>query len=451
MKKGLEYTVRIEEMEFPNRAYGIVEDTKVYVKNAFKGQLLKVRITKKRRKKVEGKLIEVLEKAPCEIESKCKHFENCGGCSFQNIPYKEQIDMKSYLIQKLFKKHGLEMGEYEGILASPKSSEYRNKMEFSFGDSEKNGPLCLGMHKRESFYDIVNVDECQLVDEDYRKLLIKTREYFSKIDATYFHRKTHKGYLRHLVVRKGDKTEEIMVNLITTSQMKLDLTPWAEEIKALPLKNELKCILHTENNALSDTVQAENIEVLYGEPLIQESLLDLKFNISPFSFFQTNSLGAEVLYKKVREYAGDLKDKTVFDLYSGTGTIAQIMAPVVKEVVGIEIVEEAVVAAKENAKLNNLNNCTFIAGDVLEKVSSIKQVPDVIVLDPPRAGIHPKAIQKILKYNPKTFVYVSCKASSLVEDIPHFLEAGYKVQKTCLVDMFPGTGHVECVVLMSKA
>jgi len=201
---------------------------------------------------------------------------------------------------------------------------------------------------------------------------------------------------------------------------------------------------------VADVAKADTMKVLYGEDRITEELLGLKFNISSFSFFQTNSLGAEKLYSIARDFIGDTKDKVIFDLYSGTGTIAQILAPKAKKVIGIEIVEEAVEKAKENANLNNLNNCTFIAGDVLKAVDQLSDKPDIIVLDPPREGIHPKAIQKIIDYKPETFLYISCKPTSLKEDLPVFLSNGYKVTKVQCVDMFPHTAHVECVVLMSR-
>ena len=216
-----------------------------------------------------------------------------------------------------------------------------------------------------------------------------------------------------------------------------------------------KGVLHTKNDSVADVVKNEGTEVLYGDSYFYEELLGLKFKITPFSFFQTNSLGAEVLYETAREFIlGDDKDsrngKTVYDLYSGTGTIAQLMAPVCKEVVGVEIVEEAVCAAKENAALNGLNNCKFIAGDVLKVLDEIEEKPDYIILDPPRDGIHPKAIGKIIEYGVENMVYISCKPTSLARDLQIFMARGYRVEKICCVDMFPNTYHVETVVLLSK-
>ena len=197
-------------------------------------------------------------------------------------------------------------------------------------------------------------------------------------------------------------------------------------------------------------VQNDRTEILWGRDYFYEELLGLRFKISPFSFFQTNSLGAEVLYSTARDYIGETKDKVIFDLYSGTGTIAQILAPVAQKVAGVEIVEEAVEAARVNAQLNGLENCSFLAGDVLKVIDELQDKPDLIVLDPPRDGIHPKALQKIIDFGVERIVYISCKPTSLVRDLEMLQGRGYQVEKAVGVDMFPGTGHVETVVLMSK-
>ena len=225
---------------------------------------------------------------------------------------------------------------------------------------------------------------------------------------------------------------------------------WSELLRALELDGTIAGILHTYNDSLADVVQNDRTEVLYGRDYFYEELLGLRFKISPFSFFQTNSLGAEVLYSTARDYVGDTKDRVIFDLYSGTGTIAQILAPVAQKVVGVEIVEEAVEAARVNAQLNGLANCSFIAGDVLKVVDELQDKPDLIVLDPPRDGIHPKALQKIIDFGVERIVYISCKPTSLVRDLEMLQGRGYQVEKAVGVDMFPGTGHVETVCKLSR-
>lgn len=454
MKKGSIYEGIVCCVKFPNKGMVKVdqEDREIIVKNVVPGEKVRVSVNKIRKGKAEGRLLEVLQKAKTEIDPLCPHFGTCGGCTYQNLPYEEQLRMKEAQVRELM---DAVISDYvfEGIKESPAKEEYRNKMEFSFGDEYKDGPLALGMHKRGSFHDIVTVSDCRIVDEDYRNILECTRAYFEEHDVPFYHRMRHEGYLRHLLVRKAVKTKEILVDLITTSGYTGEealLAGWKEALLKLNLKGKFAGILHTKNDSLADVVKDEGTDILYGADFFYEELLGLKFKITPFSFFQTNSLGAEVLYQTAREYIGETKDKVIFDLYSGTGTIAQIVAPVAKKVVGVEIVEEAVKAAKENAKLNHLENCSFWAGDVLKVIDELQEVPDLIILDPPRDGVHPKALEKIIGFGVDRIVYISCKPTSLARDLELLTGRGYKVEKISCVDLFPGTYHVETVVLMSK-
>ena len=468
MKKGQIAQGKVTHIIFPNKGVVVTdEQEKVIVKNTVPGQKVSFFVNKVKHGKAEARLLEVLEKSPLEVESPCPHFGECGGCTYQNLPYEEQLALKEAQVKKLMEDAIKDKCEYEfqGIKASPERFEYRNKMEFSFGDAFKDGPLALGMHKRGSFYDIVPVGNCQIIDEDFRLILSSTLDFFTEKHTTFYHRMKGTGYLRHLLVRKAKKTGEILIDLITTTQIDSAYTGVASQeqlleeytsmLRALPYKGTLKGVLHTKNDSVADVVKNEGTDILWGEDFFFEELLGLRFRISPFSFFQTNSLGAEVLYTTAREFIlnGDensLNDKTVYDLYSGTGTIAQMMAPVCKEVVGVEIVEEAVEAAKENAKLNGLDNCSFLAGDVLKVLDTIDQKPDYIILDPPRDGIHPKAIEKIINYGVDHMVYISCKPTSLARDLEIFLARGYQVDKICCIDQFPGSVHVETVVLLSQ-
>ena len=274
--------------------------------------------------------------------------------------------------------------------------------------------------------------------------------FFKEKSVPFYHKMSHEGVLRHLVIRRSVSTKELLVNLVTSSQAKLPLEEWVEVLKNLSLNGTIVGILHTINDSFADVVQSDETITLYGQNYFYEHILGLKFKISPFSFFQTNSLGAEVLYETARGYVGETKDKVIFDLYSGTGTIAQMLAPVAKKVVGVEIVEEAVAAAKENAQLNSLSNCEFIAGDVLKVIDDVKEKPDFIVLDPPRDGVNPKALQKIINFGVEQMVYISCKPTSLVRDLAVLKESGYEVRKACAVDMFPGTYHCETICLLKR-
>ena len=483
MKKGQVYEGYVERVDFPNKGIIKVGEETCVVKNSLPGQKVQFCVNKVRKGKAEARLLEVMEKSPLEVGAPCSYFGLCGGCTYLSLPYEEQLRIKGEQVKKLLDSvlnKQEERYEWEGIKGSPKEYEYRNKMEFSFGDEYKDGPLSLGMHKRGSFYDVVHVDDCQIVDDDYRLILKLVLEFFRERQTSFYHRLRHTGFLRHLLVRKASKTGEILIALVTTSQKPLQkveteigATENAEgEIRELVaafkdllleaeaqgrLTGKIAGILHITNDSLADVVKSDRTEILYGNDYFYEELLGLRFKVSTFSFFQTNSYSAEVLYQTARDYVGDLaaqgkdgKAPIVFDLYSGTGTIAQLMAPVAGKVIGVEIVEEAVEAATKNARLNSLENCDFIAGDVLKVLDDIEEKPDMIILDPPRDGIHPKALPKIIDYGVDRIVYISCKPTSLVRDLEVFLERGYRVEKAVAVDQFPWTANVETLTLLVK-
>ena len=501
MKKGQIIEGIVQRVDFPNKGIVETEDGVCVVKNALTGQKVQCAVNKVRKGKAEGRLLQILEPSLLECGSPCPHFGICGGCTYLSFPYEEQLKIKEAQVKKLLdlvlckpssagektfdeNVSGENTYRFEGIKPSPVSFGYRNKMEFTFGDEVKDGPLALGMHKRGSFYDIVSVTECRIVDEDYRKILRCVGEYYVNlqeqgIDISFYHRLRHTGYLRHLLVRKAAKTGEILVALVTTTQVPFGQYPTKQsvaenpaekqiaenasvseddilaglrqELLALSLDGRIVGILHTRNDSLADVVKSDETRLLYGQDFFYEELLGLKFKISLFSFFQTNSLGAEVLYETAREYISErVSDKIVYDLYSGTGTIAQLMAPVAKKVIGVEIVEEAVEAARKNTKLNGLHNCEFIAGDVLKVLDEIEEKPDIIILDPPRDGIHPKALDKIIHYGVEHILYISCKPTSLARDLEVFLARGYQVERAVAVDQFPWTANVETVCLLSK-
>ncbi|MDO5422973.1 MAG: 23S rRNA (uracil(1939)-C(5))-methyltransferase RlmD [Eubacteriales bacterium] len=452
MKKGEIYEGTVKEVIFPNKGIVEIQERPVIVKHTVKGQNVRFQINKVRKGKCEARLLEVLEKAPAEITPPCPHFGICGGCSWQNLPYEEQLKLKAEQVQKLLDEV-CQNYIFEGIKPSPRQFAYRNKMEFSFGDEVKDGPLVLGMHKRGSFYDIVTVDQCQIVDSDFRQILSCVLKFSQAQGWTFYHKMRHEGYLRHLLVRKAARTEEILIDLVTSTEKTYEsgFQEFVDALLALPLSGKITGILHTANDSLADIIQNDGTKILWGQDYFYEELLGLRFKITPFSFFQTNSLGAEVLYETARSYVGETKDKVIFDLYSGTGTIAQMLAPVAKKVVGVEIVEEAVEAAKTNAKLNGLENCEFLAGDVLKVVDMLEERPDLVVVDPPRDGMHPKALQKIAgSMGAERMVYISCKPTSLARDLVEMQGYGYRVERVCCVDMFPGTSHVETIALLTR-
>lgn len=481
MKKGQMIEGIVERMDFPNRGIVFCEEGICTVKNALPGQKIRAVINKARNGKYEGRLLEVLEPSLVEMEAPCPHFGSCGGCTYLSFPYEESLAVKEGQVKRLLAPvFAQQQGEcrFEPAKASPVIFGYRNKMEFTFGDEVKDGPLSLGMHRRGSFYDIVSVTDCRIVEEDYRRILRCVRDYFTQlqgqgVDVSFYHRMRHTGYLRHLVVRRASKTGEILVALVTTTQTPavrlLPAQPASEgqgreadereilegfqkKLLELSLDGRIVGILHIRNDSAADVVRSDETRILYGQDFFYEELLGLKFKISVFSFFQTNSLGAELLYRTAREFISDcLKPgQTVYDLYSGTGTIAQLLAPVVKKVIGVEIVEEAVEAARANTGLNGLHNCEFIAGDVLKVLDEIEERPDMIVLDPPRDGVHPKALSRIINYGVEHILYISCKASSLARDLEVFLARGYEAKRCVVIDQFPWTTGIETIVLLSK-
>ena len=380
----------------------------------------------------------------------CKHKELCGGCIHQGKPYEQQLEEKGNDVSMLISKKEIKVGEYLGIQRSPYQYRYRNKMEYTFGDTVKDGPLCLGMHRKKHFMSIVTVDECQLVPEDFNRILSAVLEFCQEKGYSFYHKKSHEGLLRHLIIRYGVRTGELLVNIVTSSQGEFDDKGFTEMITALELDNRVVGVLRTVNDRLADAVYCEELKVLWGRDYYMEKIMGLDFKVSAFSFFQTNVEAAERLYTEAIDLIDDFEDKNVFDLYCGTGTITQALALKAKTVTGVELVSEAVEAAKENAKLNGLDNCSFIAGDVFEVLEKLEQKPDVIVVDPPRVGIQPKALDKILGYGVKQIVYISCNPKSLTDNLMYIQGNGYEVKKIKAFDNFPMTKHVETVVLLSQ-
>lgn len=450
MRKGKEYEFNIEGTAFPGMGTTEVDGLRILVKGAFPGQRVMAKVSKKSAKRIETKITQVLEDAPYKIQPKCPVTAYCGGCSCQDIPYEKQLEFKEEQLLKLFHNAGFYDFNFLGVEPSPVIFEYRNKMEFTFGDMEKGGELTLGMHMKNRGFSIVSTEDCMIMDEDFRKLQSLTMKYFREKNFPYYKVMKREGYLRHLVLRKGRNTGEILVNLVTTSQIDFDLSEYVALIQKENYKGKITGILHTINDSLSDAVIGEKVGVLYGVPYIFDELLGLKFKINPFAFFQTNTKAAEELYSIVRDFIEDTEEKVVFDLYCGTGTIGQIVAPKAKKVIGIELIEEAVEAAKENCKLNNLTNCEFIAGDVAKTIGDVKETPDTIILDPPRPGVHPVALEYVVKFNPKNIVYVSCNPKTLVEDLKYLTEQSYEIQKVKGKDMFAHTPHVEVIVKLTR-
>ena len=499
MKRGDVVEAEILRLDFPDKGIGEVTDpvtgekVRTRVRGVLPGQSVRCRIVKNGTGRKEARLLEVIKRAPIETETPCPHFADCGGCSYQRLTAENELALKEEQVHHLLDGVLSEQEDppvWDPALDSPLREGYRNKMEFTWGDEYKDGPLALGLHRRGGRHDIVSVTDCRIMDADYRRILAAALLYFSPLyekgAVDYYHRMSGEGYLRHLLVRKGAHTGEILIDLVTTSEGGNELLEgFVRTLLSLSTDGEITGILHTVNDARADAVIDQGTTILYGRDHFHEKLLELSFRISPFSFFQTNSHSAEVLYSKVREYvrlalaaeelsvdeASELSDNVdsrqqrqkpaslrkpvVYDLYSGTGTIAQLVSHVSSRVAAIEIVPEAVEAARKNAAENGIENCDFYCGDVLKLVDDpaiIGQTghPDLIILDPPREGIHPAAIPKIISFGVDHIIYVSCKPTSLARDLQVFLAGGYRAERLCVINQFPFAVHVECVTLLQR-
>ena len=381
----------------------------------------------------------------------CEHFGRCGGCKYLDIPYGQELAIKESTLRET-------LGEYarffQCLHPAPDATGYRNKMELAFGDESRDGPLALGMRKQRSFYEVATPVDCVLIPEDFKRVVMYVLEYFRKSGEAFYHRKRHTGTLRHLVLRRGHFTGEILLNLVTTSALATPLEPLVQGLCGLAMDGKIVGILHSINDGVADVVKNENITVLHGRDYYNEELCGLKFKVSAFSFFQTNSAGAEKLYGLVRSYAAPAsgldKSALAYDLYCGTGTIAQLLSPRFKKVLGIELVEDAIKAAIDNTALNGITNCSFYAGDVQDVIRQHTAAPNVIVVDPPRDGLHAKALPQIVALGAPRLVYVACKPASLARDLGLLTAAGYGVEKIEGLDMFPRTPHVECVALLTR-
>lgn len=392
----------------------------------------------------------------------CPAAEHCGGCIYQGVNYAEQYAAKDKSIRRLLDKHDIDESVYLGMEPAICTGCYRNKMEYTFGDLEKGGELELGMHFKGRFMSIITTDECQLVPHAFNVVLRAVLDFCRAEGYRPYHRKTHLGLLRNLVVRCGVRTNELLINIVTSSEPGFDEDRFRELLLALDLRSEeerasgkegmkIVGIMRTFNDSVADAVIDESHKMLYGRDYYNEEILGLKFKVKAFAFFQTNIDAVERLYRYVLDVVPDVSGKTVYDLYCGTGTISQLMASAAKDVYGIDIVEDSIIAARSNTELNGITNCHYICGDVKEKLDEIPVKPDAIVVDPPRVGIHDKAVGMLSRYGIDEIVYVSCNPKTLCINLDSFCANGYEIVSIKAFDNFPMTKHVETVVLMSRA
>ena len=457
-KKGTDIELLIESLAFGGMGLSNINGKIVFVKNAIPGQIVLARITKKRSAFFEARKLQIIKETKDCIQPICDHFNDCGGCSFQNLIYEKQLFYKEQQVNDLYKK----MGKFQGVCSEKivpcqNQFNYRNKMEFSFSnkrwiladnDSGEDENFALGLHVAGRYDKILNINQCHLQLDDVNEILNLIKKECLKNKLEPYDIKQHSGFLRHLMIRYGIKTNEIMINFVTSYDKKNLLKPISKKlINTFP---KITSIVNNINTRKADIAFGEWENNLEGNDYIIDKIGDYEFEISANSFFQTNTLQAEVLYEIIKEECNLNGTEIVYDLYSGIGSISIFISKYAKSIYAIELIENAVKDAKKNARRNNINNINFFCGDLKDILRQDKNLtsipkPDIIILDPPRAGMHKKTIQDVIKSKPKRIVYCSCNPSTQVRDIIDFCNNGYILKKIRPVDMFPNTPHIECV------
>lgn len=463
-KKRLLEHIKIESYAAEGKSIAHLEDGKVvFVPNAIPGDVVDLLLVKNKKSYAEGKVMNLVEPSDTRIEHFCSHFGICGGCKWQMLPYNQQLQFKQQQVTDQLKRIGhVELPEIQPIVGSPKQTFYRNKLEFTFcshryrtreeldaaGDTDLEPEPALGFHAPGLFDKVVAVDKCYLQEEPTNTLLKVLREYTTEHELQYYDHRMHTGWLRNVVIRVA-RTGEVLVNLVVQRNIPEQLKAILEHIKQnVP---GITSLHYTINPKRNDALHDLEVELYSGKGYIEETLEDFRFMISPKSFFQTNTWQAEELYRITRDFAGLTGEETLYDLYCGTGSIGIFCSAKAKNVVGIEVIAEAIEDAKKNAALNGLQNCQYYAGDVADictdEFFAAHGKPDVIITDPPRAGMHEKLVKQLLKMRAPKIVYVSCNPATQARDL-QLLAEDYQITRLQPVDMFPHTHHIENVALL---
>lgn len=421
-------------------------------------------VHKRRRHHLDARSRELLEAGEKRVEPRCQHALHCGGCSFQECDYELQLEQKGILVRQAFEGVGLTaVPEVEPVLGCANPWSYRNKMEFTFANRRWVAPeepegakadFALGLHAPGLYLKVIDLSECRIVFEEGERILASARRLALEHNLSLWDIREHQGLLRHLVLRHGVHTGEVMVNIVTSEDATELFDPFAKAL--LDAHPAITTLVQAINTSVADVAKGERERVIFGPGYIEEELLGSRFRISPNSFFQTNTLQAERLFEIVREQASLVGGEVVYDLYSGAGTIALMVAPAVGEVLAFEQVADAVEDARQNARRNGVENVRFFQGDVLTELDATLEPnselprPDVVIVDPPRAGLHPKVPGKLLELAPDRIVYVSCNIYNGAKDLALLVEGGFEIRRIQPVDLFPHTPHVECVVTLVK-
>ena len=449
-----------------NEENGNEKNYVVFVQGSYPGDTVKARLLKIKNSYAEALALQILTPAKERVKAKCKYFGSCGGCKQQDLDYDVQIKYKQQQVEEIFNRLGGFSGfEIEPIIPSQNVFYYRNKMEFSFGDKRwltkkeiaiegtLDRDFALGLHIPRIFDKVLDVDECFLQSEISNKIINFTRDFFKQKNSSIYSTKTHTGYLRNLVIKQAFNTIDLMVNLVTSEENDELVNEYCDELrKEIP---QVTTVINNINKKFAAVAVGDYEKVIYGPGFIYDEIGKHKFRISANSFFQTNTLQAEKLYQTALDFAELKGNEIVYDLYSGAGTITIFISDKAKKVYAFEAVESAIADAKVNADLNNILNIKFFNADlyktflpIVEKYNIPK--PDVMIIDPPRSGMHPTTVDDVIKLSPNKIVYVSCNPATQVRDIKLMVEAGYKLIKIRPVDMFPHTFHIENAALLTQ-
>ncbi|NEU05601.1 23S rRNA (uracil(1939)-C(5))-methyltransferase RlmD [Clostridium senegalense] len=451
VEKNKEYIIKIENSGHQGEGVGKIDNFTVFVEGALKDETVKIKLIKINKNYGVGKLIEVLSSSESRTEPVCSTYKRCGGCNLQHSTYEAQLSFKTERVRDVIKRIGkLEDVKIHNTIGMENPYNYRNKVQLPVGKN-KDGEVVVGFYAPRS-HDIINMECCYIQDEVGDKVIKVVKEWIKKFNIETYDEKTNSGIVRHIMIRKGFKTEEVMVVVVTNGNS----IPYSEELVSM-LKDNIEgidSIIQNINNKQTNVILGQKCKTLYGKDTITDFIGEFKFNISPLSFFQVNSIQTEVLYNKALEYADLQGDEIVFDAYCGTGTISLFLSQNAKKVYGVEIIPQAIQNAIKNAEENNVTNTEFIVGEAENEIPKLIEKgikADVVVVDPPRKGCEESLLHSIAKMSPKKIVYVSCDPATLARDLNILQQLGYKTLEIQPVDMFPQTAHVETVVKLEKA
>lgn len=427
----------VTRLEFNKKIIIKTEESSFKSKGAFPHE--EVIFTKAKKNRVKNL---VVINSPYKKNLNCKHQEICGGCSFRELDYSDELKIKEEELNRLFSEF---KDVFEGLVPSDYNLKYRNKMEYTFGNITKDGCLTLGLHEKGKFHNIISTDGCLIIPDDMDVIRKSTQDYFRELGISHYHRMNHVGELRHLVIRHSVYENSYMINLVTTSNISFDINLFVDMLLNLKLDGIIKSIYHTKNDSMSDAIVAEDYEKIYGDDYIYEKVADIIFPINPFSFFQTNSLACDLMYRDLRKMVDE--NNHVLDLYAGSATIGAILSKSANKVTSVEINPHNVSDAKEVFRLNDINNVEVLCLDCKDYLKEKDVKEDVVIIDPPRSGLHNKVVQLLNESGVKKIIYVSCNPVTLVENLKNF--TNYSIEFIKSYDNFSGTMNVESIALLN--